>query len=52
MNIFITTKLEKQLKKYQDIDRYESLIQKLQQSSVNELYELNGFGFKKFKGTL
>ena len=51
MNIFITTKLEKQLKKYQDIDRYESLIQKLQQISVNELYELNGFGFKKFKGT-
>jgi hypothetical protein len=51
MNIFITTKLEKQLKKYQDIDRYNSLIQKLQQVSVNELYGLNGFGFKKFKGT-
>ena len=51
MNIFITTKLEKQLKKYQDIDRYETLIQKLQQASVNELYELNSFGFKKFKGT-
>ncbi len=51
MNIFITTKLEKQLKKYQDIDRYESLIQKLQQSSVNELYDFNSFGFKKFKGT-
>ena len=51
MNIFITTKLEKQLKKYQDIDRYETLIQKLQQVSVNELYELNSFGFKKFKGT-
>ena len=50
MNIFITTKLEKQLKKYQDIDRYETLIQKLQQVSVNELYELNSFGFKKFKG--
>ena len=51
MNIFITTKLEKQLKKYQDIDRYDSLIQKLQQSSVNELYDFNSFGFKKFKGT-
>lgn len=51
MNIFITTKLEKQLKKYQDIYRYETLIQKLQQASVNELYELNSFGFKKFKGT-
>ncbi len=51
MNIFITTKLEKQLKKYQDIDRYESLIQKLQQVSVDELYDFNSFGFKKFKGT-
>ena len=51
MNIFITTKLEKQLKKYQDIDRYESLIQKLQQVSITELYALNSFGFKKFKGT-
>ena len=51
MNIFITTKLEKQLKKYNDIDRFNSLIQKLQQVSVNELYDFNSFGFKKFKGT-
>ena len=48
MNIFITTKLEKQLKKYNDIDRFNSLIQKLQQVSVNELYDFNSFGFKKF----
>ena len=51
MNIFITTKLEKQLKKYNDIDRFNSLIQKLQQVSVDELYDFNSFGFKKFKGT-
>ena len=51
MNIFITTKLEKQLKKYQDINRYKTLIQKLQQVSVDELYDFNSFGFKKFKGT-
>lgn len=51
MNIFITTKLEKQLKKYQDIDRYNTLINKLQGSNINSLYDFNGFGFKKFKGT-
>ena len=51
MNIFITTKLEKQLKKYNDTQRYYSLIDKLQEKSITQLYDLNGFGFKKFKGT-
>lgn len=51
MNIFITTKLEKQLKKYNDTQRYYSLIDKLQEKSTTQLYDLNGFGFKKFKGT-
>ena len=51
MNIFITTKLEKQLKKYQDKDLYEKCIQKLKKASENDLYETGSFGFKIFKGT-
>ena len=51
MNIFITTKLEKQLKKYNDTQRYYTLTTKLSQTNINHLYDLNGFGFKKFKGT-
>jgi len=50
MNIFITTKLEKQLKKYQDTYRFDTIINKLKLADLNQLYDFNSFGFKKFKG--